>query len=224
VCKPIADSGGQNVLVLESRSGQFLVNNEVCAEEELRLLLSTGEDQIVSEFVPQHSYALRLNATTTNTVRLLTCWDDETNKPFVARAFHRIGRPGMYGTDNIAAGGLFADLDVSTGTLGRTALASTRRVDYVDRHPDTGVQIRGTKIPRFAAMIGTVLDMCRVLNFIPYIAWDVVVTESSFKVLELNSNSGLSGYQLFGPLLSDARLVRFYERFVTRQTQKFFMK
>lgn len=224
VCKPVTDTGGQGILVLESRSGQFLVNNEVCTEEELRLVLRAGNNCLVSEFVPQHSYAARLNATTTNTVRLLTCWDDETNEPFVARAFHRIGRPGMYGADNGALGGLLTDVDISTGTLGQTALPNARRVDYVERHPDTAVQICGTKIPRFDAMVDQVLQMCRTLNFIPYIAWDIVVTEDAFKVLELNSNTDLYGYQLFGPLLSDARLVRFYERFITKKTQKFFMK
>jgi hypothetical protein len=130
----------------------------------------------------------------------------------------------MYGADNIARGGLAARIDLAEGTLGHIALPQNGRTRYVETHPDTGVSVCGTKIPHFQKMVSTILDMCYALNFIGYVAWDAVITQDSFKILEVNSNPDVYGIQLFEPLLADRRLLRFYRQFVTRRTRRFFMR
>jgi hypothetical protein len=47
--------------------------------------------------------------------------------------------------------------------------------------------------------------------YLPYVGWDVVVTDDGIRILEGNSNSGLDGIQHYGPLLADPRVRRFYE-------------
>ncbi len=224
VGKPTCQSCGEGVLIFQNREGILRANNKPYTQEELCSRLHLYPGYLISEYVQQHPYAVALNPTTTNTVRLLTCWDSATNKPFLARGFHRIGRPTMFGADNGALGGLITFLDVARGTLGPLAFIQKGRVEYRQEHPDSGVPVAGTPIPHFEAVAETVLRMCYELNYIPYIAWDIVITQDSFKVLELNSNTDMYGYQLFEPLLSDPRLLRFYQSFVTPRNRKYFMK
>jgi hypothetical protein len=224
VGKPIWKSCGEEVLILENRSGDFFKNNQPCTRDELRSLFQSQSDYIITEFVAQHPYAARLNEGTTNTLRLMTCWDPETNTPFVAWAFQRMGRAGMYGADNSALGGLCSWIDAETGIAGHIPLVQDRQVRFVERHPDTGVQIHGFKIPHFEEITATLLKMCHALNFLCYIGWDIVVTKDSFKIVEVNSDPDVYGYQLYKPLLRDERLLRFYRQFVTKRTRKFFMR
>jgi len=222
--KPVGKSCGEGVIVFEYRAGAFYVNNKPYSSEDLWSLVKTQRNYLICERIEQHPYSVALSPNTTNTIRLLTCWDPATNQPFIARGFHRIGRPTMYGADNGALGGLITAIDVEKGTLGRIAYISKGRVEYRNEHPDSGVPVSGTVIPRFASVASTVIRMCYELNYVPYIAWDIVVTDDSFKVLELNSNTDMYGYQLFEPLLSDSRLLAFYRKLLTRKNQSYFMR
>lgn len=224
VGKPTGGSCGEGVIIFECRAGVLFANNRPHTREEILHRLGGQTDYLICEYVRQHSYAASLSPNTTNTVRLLTCWDSSTNAPFVARGFHRIGRPTMYGADNGALGGLITFIDITTGTLGSIACIRKGWVEKVNEHPDSGVPVHGTRIPRFESIVSTVLQMCYELNYIPYIGWDIVVTEDSFKVLELNSNTDMYGFQLFEPLLSDARLLEFYRGRRTRENEKYFMR
>ncbi len=224
VGKPTNQSCGTGVIVFESRSGTLFANNCPRTKEDLLSFFRTQSRYLISERVRQHPYSVRLSPNTTNTIRLLTCWDPDTETPFVARGFHRIGRPAMYGADNGALGGLITQIDLSKGTLGCIAHVHDGRVEYQREHPDSGVPVYGTPIPHFERIQSTLIQMCYELNYVPYIGWDIVVTEDSFKVLELNSNTDVYGYQLFEPLLSDSRLSRFYRQFVTPKNQRYFMR
>jgi len=223
VAKPTGGKGGgSGVFVLEARSDTLLMNNKPCGRDDLISFLMEKDGYLIGAFIPQHPYAVTLNPTTTNTVRLLTCWDYESNTPFIARGVQRIGRQGMYAADNAALGGLVTQIDLDSGTLGHIAHRSHGPVKYIKNHPDSGVPVYGTKIPHFEAVKTDVIRMCYELNFIPYMGWDIVITEDSFKVLEVNSLSDVYIYQLFEPLLTDERLRRFYRRYVTPKNRRYF--
>jgi hypothetical protein len=224
VLKPVNREGGEDVRVLEYRQESFLVNGSPHTKEQMTRTLKDARNCLICGYIHQHRYAQELNPTTTNTVRLLTCWDVEKNEPFIAKGFHRIGRATMYGADNGALGGLITWIDLENAVLGKIALKREGRIEYVDRHPDSGVSVCGTRIPHFDTMTAKVIEMCRELNFVRYIAWDIVITDDSFRVLELNSLTDMYGYQLFEPLLADPRLLRFYQTFVTARNRKYFMR
>ena len=49
------------------------------------------------------------------------------------------------------------------------------------------------------------------LPFIPDTAWDLVITDRGFTILEANGASALFLFRVHAPLLEDARVRRFYE-------------
>lgn len=56
------------------------------------------------------------------------------------------------------------------------------------------------------------LDIADQLSHIPYIGWDIIVTDDGeFSIIEANNNTS-AVIQMHDPLLCDERTRRFYER------------
>jgi hypothetical protein len=50
------------------------------------------------------------------------------------------------------------------------------------------------------------------MAYIPYVGWDIIVTDDGFCAIEGNNHPHL-GHQDMAPLLTDPRVRAFYERF-----------
>ncbi|ADD06826.1 uncharacterized protein Nmag_3276 [Natrialba magadii ATCC 43099] len=226
VLKWVRGGGGNNVYLCSRTDDGYRVNGEYYADAEFRSLVSNLSEYLVCEHVEQGSFPADLYPKTPNTLRLITMYDEETHEPFIAAGIHRIGTTDSEPLDNFTQGGLSAEIDLETGELGPGArppnAGSESDSDSVSRqdavswhttHPDTGAQIKGERIPNWEAIRSRVLEMATSASFLPYIGWDVIVTDDdgSFSVIEANSYPGLKSIQVHGPLLADDRVRRFYE-------------
>jgi len=213
IVKPYTGGGGLGVMVLSSSDGRLMVNWEERGAEEVKAVLSRMPDGVISQFVHQHDYASTIFPRATNTIRMLTMWDYEEGEPFLAFAGHRFGTNLSVPVDNCSQGGLASPVDLETGKLG--AAQSGHYVNQSlmhDAHPDTGEQIKGVRVPHWDATVAGLLAICKRMAYIPYVGWDVIVTQDGFTVTEGNSCPDL-GHQTFTPLLKDPRVRAFYERF-----------
>ena len=66
-------------------------------------------------------------------------------------------------------------------------------------------------MPGFQQVKEKILNVHNHLKYIKYIAWDVVIQNDGFVLLEGNANTDMAGIQPFGPFLSDPRVRRFYQ-------------
>jgi hypothetical protein len=215
VLKPIKGCEGIGVAFLRQSGSGFLLDGQAMAEGEAAAHLSSLDDYMVTEFAVQHEYASRIYPGTTNTLRLLTLWDYEAEAPFLAQAVHRIGTHRSFPVDNfrMGAGGLSAWIDIGTGELGPAACKpETGAVKWHDTHPESGAPIRGVRLPRWQEMTTDILRLSAHLPFIPFIGWDVVLTEEGYQVLEMNPGSGFFLFQVHQPPLQDPRIRRFFEK------------
>ena len=104
-------------------------------------------------------------------------------------------------------------VDPETGRLGAAIrVLPNGRPEAVDCHPDTGVKIEGAVVPGWHDALARVLEIAREHPYLPYVGWDVVVTDQGIRLLEGNSNSSTDLLQVHGPLLVDPRIRRFYKR------------
>lgn len=69
-------------------------------------------------------------------------------------------------------------------------------------HPDTGVIIRGV-IPNWREIKEGVKDVSRYICQLEYMGFDVVATEDSFKILEINTHQDLHRYHHYGARSTD---------------------
>ena len=113
-------------------------------------------------------------------------------------AMHRFGGRHTRGVDNLAVGDAAANIDVETGVLGRGIRhSSDARPVWLDRHPDTGARITGVVIPRWRETVDRVVAIAREHPYLPYVGWDVLLTDDGFRILEGTATTtrawGLSG-------------------------------
>ncbi len=213
VVKPIRDGGGHGVLILEQGASGYRLNRQEVPWSEIEERLGGLDDCLVSDFVRQAAYAERIYPGSPNTIRILTMHDPGGGGPFLAAAAHRFGSDRSRPVDNWTQGGLSARIDLETGTLGSAAIRSAAdggAIEWVAAHPDTGARIEGSRIANWTPLREGVLTLARSTPFLPYVAWDVLATESGFEILEGNKFSALNVLQVHKPLLRDERVRAFY--------------
>jgi len=213
ILKPSDGSRGRGIYQLDWKP-DFSLNGRTVTPAEVRALTQKLNNYLVTETVYQAAYAKTICPATTNTVRVMTFIDPDTNEPFVARAVHRFGTYETRPTDNWSRGGLCAPVDLSTGTLGLGVKHANRtgsKLVWESHHPDTGEAIEGVRIPHWQTICGALLEAVRSTPFLTYVGWDVAVTEDDFFVIEGNKNTDIDLLQVHGGLLKDPRMRRFYE-------------
>ncbi len=213
VLKPSGGGGGVNVSVLSAEGRGFVMNGQERSEEEMRTFLGGLDEATICEHIQQHEYAHTIFPHSANSLRVLTMWDYEEHEPFIVYAVHRFGTHASVPVDNSSQGGVFCHVDLPTGELGEllTGRVAEERRCY-ERHPDTGEQVAGMRLPHWDFVKTRIVEICREMAYIPYIGWDVVITPQGFTVFEGNSYPSLSP-QVIEPLLVDPRVRTFYERF-----------
>jgi hypothetical protein len=219
--KPAQGSLGKGFHVMTFDAEGFHLDGKPIGETELKDKCLSLNDYIITEYVRQHSYAETLFPHTTNTLRILTVRDYKAHESFIACVRQRIGRTNSIPVDNFHQGGLACSVDIESGKIGPgVCFPRDSGIIRHERHPDTGVQITGAVIPNWNKIRARILEMADHLAMIPYMGWDVVVTEEGFKVLEINSLPGLGMFQVHQPVLDDERLRRFYETHIPSLTPR----
>jgi hypothetical protein len=211
VFKPRAGGGGAKILFVATSAGSLTINSSPASATDLFDYMGRS-DYIACSFVRQHPYAADIFPRSTNTLRVLTMVGPETGRPFVAAAVHRFGVTGSVPVDNFSQGGLSVDVDPATGVLGSgVTFPKDGVLRFHEAHPETGKPIKGVLIPGWSAISTGLLGLAAQLpSDIPYVGWDVVVTQDGYSVLEGNRYSDVNLLQVHRPLLPDPRVRAFY--------------
>lgn len=212
VARPIGGGGGAGVHILGyAATTGFTLNGSPATEREILELLGRLPNHLVTPYITQAAYSSAVFPATANTIRVLTMVDPATEVPFVAVAVHRFGNKDSIPVDNWTQGGLSALLNLETGELGPgVTYPRNGRVEFHETHPDTGSQICGVRVPGWAAARDTLLNAARAWSIIPYIGWDILMTDRGFVVIEGNNFTDVNLLQVHGPLLRDQRIRQFY--------------
>jgi hypothetical protein len=215
VFKPIDGASGNGIIKISFIDSWWQVNQKKIDETSCRKIIGNLSDYLVSDFITQGEYSKSIYPKSVNTVRMLTMLDPLTKQAFIAAAAHRIGNNTSYPVDNCAAGGFTAYIEPETGTMGKatSTVLKGKTLAWHTNHPDTGAPIEGVIIPNWANVRNTVLQMATSLQFIPYIGWDIVITDDGFTIIEANDGPDIKLHQVHKPLLADSRVANFYKHY-----------
>lgn len=213
VVKPIDGQRGGKVNVLEAKNGEICWNSKIVEKDEAIKKLSLLDNYIICPHVKQSEFSRKFNPSTTNTVRILTMIDPETDKAFIGHAVQRIGTKLSYPVDNFAVGGLTVNIDIESGKLGTGSYiipTESNKVWY-SVHPETGAQLTGTEIPKWEIIKSEMLRIADSVSFLKIIGWDLILTDSheGFVLLEGNNAPCFKVHQLHGGFLKDERVYKF---------------
>jgi hypothetical protein len=200
VIKPVTSGDGQGVSMISYDGKNWFIDNRQTEEEHLSTFLKGYESAIISEFMEQSAFSKSLFPKSTNTIRIITSRTTDGEYEILA-AVQRIGNEISAPTDNLSRGGIVAQIDMDTGVLGMATqfhTVSENKQIFFDKHPDTGEPIKGKQIPRWDELKRTVLETASKLYYLSYIAWDILLLDDGFCVIEGNASSGLNLFQVWG--------------------------
>lgn len=136
---------------------------------------------IAEECIVQDAYLARWNPSSVNTIRMNTFLLN--GKVSLFTSFIRTGRQGSF-VDNGAAGGLFASIDTSTGTI-ITDGYDEQGIRYAS-HPDSNIPFCGEKIPHWNTLQDLATTMALEMPSMTYIGWDFALTPDGWEPVEAN--------------------------------------
>lgn len=216
VLKPISGGSGTGVQVVtyERETDTYHTNKESHTSLGMFEFLKRLNNYLVQDFVYQGSYSSALFPESTNTIRVLTMIDPDTNEPFIAAAAQRIGNHKTKPIDNFGGGrgGISVRVDTETGQLASAVkIDTTGRKQAITHHPDTQAELVGRTVPNWDKIKSDLLMTISKNPYLKYVGWDIVVTDAGFTVIEINSFSGVSVFQVHQPLTHyDKRIKGFY--------------
>jgi len=213
--KPCSCTLGEGFYHLKWDNDKFLLNGKTIEIGELISFVESLDRYLVTEYVAQHKYSADINPDSVNTIRVFCVRDLEDQAFFIPVSFHRFGVEGKY-VDNIGCEdrGLGAFIDVETGRIKNISIIKEKgkfeKVIGAINHPDSNQQISGIVIPNWTEMKDKVLAVMNHLSFLKYGGLDIVITESGFKIIEINSLPTLFVLQVENGALKKGPLKRFF--------------
>ena len=191
VLKPNIGSQGESVRLLDSL--EAFENH-------------AGGNAILTAFVQQDAYAQEIFPRALNTIRAVTVRNDQ-NQMVLISAAHRFGTAKSVPVDNTHAGGLVSNIDLETGTIGKSmSAAQGNKLCHHTVHPDTQAPIEGVIVPNWSQVKELVQQLGRAMPYLKFVGWDIAMTKEGPIVIEGNSQASLTSIQYFERLSENRQM------------------
>lgn len=182
-CKKLGGIQGDGAFPLRIEAGALYAGPNKITVPELAERLT--DRYLLQQRIIQHDTMRALHPSSVNTVRLITFATPSSVELFAAAL--RVGTHGK-SVDNWAAGGLIVSIDPQRGELRGEGFYKPGYGGRAWRHPDSGIEFQGFKIPYFFEAIELVTRLHGYLRDIHSIGWDVAITPEGPTIIEGNDD------------------------------------
>lgn len=182
-CKKLGGIQGDGAFPLRIQTGLLYVRDNQITVPELADRLT--DRYLLQQRIIQHDTMRALHPSSVNTVRLITFATASSIELFAAAL--RVGTHGK-SVDNWAAGGLIISVDPARGELRGEGFYKPGYGGRAWRHPDSGIEFQGFKIPYFFEAVDLVARLHSYLRDIYSIGWDVAITPDGPTIIEGNDD------------------------------------
>ncbi len=176
IAKPVDGEGGSGI-------EKYTVTDENGAREIYEVIKQKNQ-LLVESFVRQHEDMNTLYSKSVNTIRMFTFLKD--GKGYFLQAILKIGNGGVI--DNFSNGGMYTFVE-DDGTVEVPAIDKSDVI--YEKHPITGTDIVGYKVPMFSQAVELVEKAAEVVPEIRYVGWDVAISENGPVIIEGNCFPGV---------------------------------
>lgn len=143
---------------------------------------------LVEEVIEQIPELNTLNATSVNTIRVITLGPESK----IILAYLRIGNNKI--VDNFCGGGMVAPINIETHKIDYPATDKVGNVFY--KHPTTQTDIVGFEVPYFDEIKELIAEVSKIVPQVSYVGWDVALSTKGSCLVEGNDFPGHVLYQL----------------------------
>lgn len=200
VAKPFNKSGGTGFQVIHADN----INEQLNYISEKKLSVQ------INERIGNQPYSQKIFPDATNTIRMILMRNQITSQIFIVAANHRFGTSESIPVDNTDRGGIFSVINLETGVMGNVRLYDMQNLKSSTCHPDTHSGISGSKVPGWDHIKKTILELFNSITWLDYCGLDLVLTESGFKILEINSLPACIAPQIDNPYLAIPEIRNFF--------------
>ncbi|SFC62231.1 sugar-transfer associated ATP-grasp domain-containing protein [Butyrivibrio sp. YAB3001] len=191
--------GGFGTYVISFEDGNMFVNGKQETEENVENLFKRKGDAILCEYITQSEFASSLYPYTTNTIRIVCAKKKGDREAKFITAIQRVGTKKSIPVDNLCSGGFTLEIDPETGALSE-GMAICGDKDHVLKpfkvHPDSGSELAGRRIPNWTEIKNQMVDITNKIPYLNFVAWDILLTDDGFCVIEGNASSGVAIFQM----------------------------
>lgn len=216
--KRIVGSYGAGFYRVEKKDGGYTVNGKTASRAEVLKLFAGLRNYLVMECIQNHRVLRKVWPNALNTMRVLI--SNINGEITVLGAFIRFGTKESGGVDNAAAGGFEVTIDENTG---HTQWGFTKHSDILREnimaHPDSGVSV-DFQIPYWDEIISKLKEITAEYPQLRFLGYDIAVEDDSFKIIEINSLSGLVALQAKHPFCADPKTRKVFEQFGLKRKHK----
>ncbi len=168
----------------DSGNGIKIVHNcNELTDADIDAIITESGAGIVEEVLHNHPKLNELNASSLNTIRIITVRNG--NRMNILFAGIRFGASGCE-IDNISKGGRIAPIDIDSGKIcGKSHTKKTAAENNEENADHIGLEI-----PMWSELREYMYKLTAVVPEMRYMAWDIAVTERGFAAIEGNHSSG----------------------------------
>lgn len=202
VFKHTYSDGGKGFLLFEYKQKKIFCNNEVKSSEEFFNTINTLKNYIVTEYIYQHHYSNKVAPKSLNTIRFQILTNSDTNKNEVVRCYHKFGCQGAtYDTGILTYINPLTGISKGEGCTNQKNKNRHHEKDII--HPDSQIPMKNFEIYKFHKTKEKILAITESFPFLCFLGIDVAITQDGFKIIEINSLTGLPGIQQDGLLKNE---------------------
>lgn len=201
-------SRGQGFSRMAYQEGQYILNEEPMTSIAMKAFLARQERCLITEWLSSHHDLSRIWNGATSSVRVVV-YRNKAGKTRIAGAYIRFATSLSGMVDNISAGGLSAVVDVASGSFHDGRVFRENKMDPIQVHPDSGVDIAGN-LPFWEDIKSTLYAVGEYLPNFKYMGYDIVISDDGFKIIEINSLPAIDILSCYSPLLADPDLADFF--------------
>lgn len=211
VLKHTHSSGGKGFYLVELIDEKLYVNRKPRTKEQVSSLLNSLVYYVITEYVKQHKYSGVINSSSLNTIRFITFWNYSKKSFDIFSSFHRFGCNNSL-VDNTGQGNsILGFIDYKKGVLrGDGILSLDGKYLYSDSvvHPNSKIELKDIQIPYYQEAKEKIIDICNKNSFLRYMGFDIAITDTGFKIIEINSRPGIAGAQQRIGFKSNSEIVK----------------
>jgi hypothetical protein len=214
-------SGGRGFMKVEWKENSIYVNNEKIEEKEFTQICSALYNNIITEYVSEHSELAKIWDKSECTLRVIMCKLPTQNKFECAKwhnlvAYARFGSSISGGASNLSSGGIGIGFDYDTGDFNDFGIRYKKFCNDESylcyEHPDTHVKWSGFRLPNWEYTKSMIDRTCKHLGSLDYLGMDIIITEKGMKYCEINTHPAMDYEQIMcGPVLKNKDSRDFFE-------------
>lgn len=200
---------GDGFYKLEYSNGVFLANDKEISEKDLKQLVEKLDGYIITDFVKPAKYLREIGGEDAFAVMRVMVIYDDVDGPQFERLMLRLGTTKA-GHTQALHDYLYIGIDEDGAFYNPLIELSDLEFEKIEKHPDTGKQLLGNSLRNLDQLKSIVKEISGCLPTTPYLIMDIIPTDDSFSILEINSHGQPFNFEPFNPVKTSKYFVKLF--------------